>query len=148
VVWFFILNTAALFFLTFSYSKRSRVETMNYIRKKGDVSNIIIEGSGRAPFLPLFYLQKDIPYFSVTADDDIQLLKSKIDSSVVPRPNYVIMTGNKDLDNRLNRLRSIYPYLNHETDIEPGTLDKLAYWLNPSHNVNEVWKIYRIENKK
>ena len=145
IIWFFIFNTAALFFLTFSYSKRSRVEAMNYLRKKGDVSNIIIEGHGRPPFLPLFYLQKDIPYYTIASGDSVQLLKSKIDSSFIVKPNYLIMTGNKDFENRLKRMQSIYPTLKHEADIRPGLLDNLAYRLNPSHNVNEVWKIYKLK---
>jgi hypothetical protein len=145
IAWFFVLNTAGLLFLTFSYSKRSRVEAMNYLRKKGDVSNIIVESVGRPPFLPIYYLQKDLPYYMVSADEDLLLLKTKIDGSALPKPNYIIMTGNKDLDKRFKRLQAIYPLLKHEADIEPGLLDNLAYRLNPTHNVNEVWKIYRIE---
>jgi len=145
VIWFMFINLAGLAVLTFSYSKRSRVEAMNYLREKGDVTNIIIESPGRPPFLPLFYLQKDLKYFPLGASDDINQFRAHMNSSRLPQPNYLIMAGDRDLEKRLGRIRSIYPGLQHEADIGPGLLDNIAYRLNPAHNVNEVWKIYRLE---
>ncbi len=43
-IWFLVFNTIGLAVLTFTYSKRSRIEGMIYLRKKGDVSNILMEG--------------------------------------------------------------------------------------------------------
>jgi len=145
IAWFLILNTVALIFLSFSYSKRSRVEAMNYLRKKGNVTNIIIESPGKPDFLPLFYLQKDIPYYAIGPDIDTLKLKAIFEGPAKPTPNYLIISGDNYLETRLNRLRTIFPNIVHEADIQQGLLDNLAYRLNPAHNVNEVWKIYRLK---
>ena len=59
-IFFWILNTLALLFVSVSYSKRNRVESMLYLQHKGDVVNIVIEESMKDDFTlpPLFYLKK------------------------------------------------------------------------------------------
>jgi hypothetical protein len=143
--WFIVINTAALLVLTFTYSKRSRVEAMSYLRKKNDVSNIIIESNHELPMLPVYYLGKHLSYNTLSSDRSTEDLKAETDTSAKPKPNYVIMTGNKDFEMRLQRLRSLYPQIRHEADITPGWVDKIVYQLNPKHNPNETWHIYRLE---
>jgi len=139
--WFVIVNTIGLVVITFTYSKKSRVEAMSYLRKKGDITNFILEGAYEAPAAPLFYLGKHLSYYSTTAAN-IDSLPQAIMYRSQPPPNYIILTGNKDFENRLARLKKMFPLMKEEKVIKPGFVDNLAYWLNPKHNLNENWYIY------
>ncbi|MEI9808230.1 MAG: hypothetical protein WDO16_10325 [Bacteroidota bacterium] len=55
------------------------------------------------------------------------------------------MAGNKNLDERLARLKILFPNLKQETVVTTSFVDNLAHWLNPKHNQNEDWYIYRVE---
>ena len=143
--WFFVLNMAGLLLLTFTYTKRSRVESMIYLRKKGDVSNIIIEGEGTLQRPPTFYLGKHLDYYELpgTGEKAVSQLTNEIKNSGKPAPNYVIMQGNQHFDQRLFRLQTLFN-LTMDTVITTSFVDNLAYRLNPKHNRNENWYIYRI----
>jgi hypothetical protein len=145
IAWFFVLNTAGLLILTFTYSKRSRVEGMIWLRKKGDVSNIIMEGNVSLQRPPTFYLGKHLDNYVLPPEKDIHELENEIRTSGKPAPNYVIVAGNHDLDQRLSRLKTLFPNLTRETVIKTSFVDNLAYWLNPKHNQNENWYIYRVK---
>lgn len=143
ILWFLFFNIAGLFITVFSYSKRSRVEAMIYLRKKGDVTNLLIEGKNGSARPPLFYLGKHFTPFELKAADSPDILKAAIDTASQP-PNYVIMSGDENFNYRLQRLETIIPGLKHETDIKAGFVDNIFYWLNPRHNQNETWHIYRV----
>jgi len=143
--WFVILNGLGLLVVTGMYSKRSRVESMTYLHGKGDVTNIIMEHQVDPPMAPLFYLDRYFSYFVLTSGKSPEELTKEINASSAPKPNYLIMTGNKDFEARLSRIRSIYPNIRHEADIKPGFIDNITFQLNPKHNPNETWRIYRLE---
>ena len=145
LAWFLVLNTAGLLVLTFTYSKRSRIESMIYLRKKGDVSNIIMEGDISAQRPPLFYLGKHLNTYTLPPDGSIEQLQTDIKTSGSPAPNYVIMAGSHNFDKRLTHLKTLFPSLSAETVVTPGFVDNLAHWLNPKHNQNENWYIYKID---
>lgn len=139
--WFVIVNTILLFVLTFSYSKRSRVESMNYLRSKHDVTGIIMEGPVNPPMPPLFYLGKRVDYSNINSQDEIAHLLSEIENKM--KPNYIIFVGNKNLESRVLKIEKIFPQLKKEKEITPGFIDNIAHWLNPKHNQNESWYIYK-----
>ena len=145
LVWLLVLNTVALFVLTFTYSKRARVEAMRYLREKGDVTNLIMDGDGPAPPPPLFYLQKFVDYYELNSEKNAENLKKEMAAGTKPQPNYVIMAGDDNADERLKQLKTLFPTLRHKVDIEPGLVDNIAFKLNPKHNQNEVWRIYKIK---
>jgi hypothetical protein len=145
LIWFLVLNTLGLIVLTFSYSKRSRVEGMIYLRKKGDVKNIIMEGDISLQRPPFFYLGKHLENYVLPEGGTIEQLKIEMDTSRKPAPNYVIMAGNQNFDQRLTKLKTLFPNLKRETIIKTGFVDNLAHWLNPKNNQNENWYIYRVE---
>lgn len=142
--WFIVFNTIGLVFLCFSYTKKERVGSMLYLKRKGDVSNIIMESENGAPRPPVFYLGKQINFYTLTAGDSIPALTLYIPGGPDPEPNYLIMSGEENLEKRLSRLQRLYPLLKFEKEIHPGFLDNIAYRLNPKHNDNEVWRIYKI----
>ena len=145
IIWLLVLNTLALAVLTITYSKKARVEAMNYLRAKGDVQNIIMEGDGTAPPPPIFYLQKHIDYYEINTERSTDSLKAEIALGKKPKPNYLIMAGNENFNARLKRMQAAFPKLRKETELEPSLVDNIAFKLNPKHNQNEVWVIYKIE---
>ncbi len=144
-LWLIVLNTIALIVLSFTYSKKSRVESMLYLRKRGDVSNLIIESEAEAPRPPLYYLGKEVNFYTLTAADSLPKLTLYIPNGPYPEPNYIIMSGNHKLPERVERLKKLYPQMKFEKSFSPGLIDNIAYRLNPNHNDNETWYIYRVE---
>ena len=144
VVWFIILNTVLLFLLSVTYTKRSRVESMNYLREKGDVQNILIQNyESSQPEAP-FYLQKKYDYFMVDSPEQMAELPTELNSGKKTKPNYIILVGNTDLQKRIIEVKKVFPTMQHEVDIEPSFVDNLAYLMNPSHNHNETFYIFKI----
>jgi hypothetical protein len=142
--WFLLFNTIGLMMVTFTYSKRSRVEAMSYLRKKNDVENILLEYDRSASMLPLYYLGKHLNYFMLSPEKSTADLKTEIDASSFPKPNYVIMVDKSNLEKRLERLRELYPNIKAETTVKPGTVDAIVFGLNPKHNPNETLYIFRL----
>ena len=144
IVWFVILNTVLLFTLSVTYTKRSRVESMNYLREKGDVSNFLIQNyESSQPEAP-FYLQKHYDYFTVDTLEKMIALPTELNSNKRIKPNYIILVGNTDLEKRLRDAKKVFPTMQHEVDIEPSFVDNIAYLMNPSHNHNETFYIYKV----
>ena len=144
LVWFLVLNTAGLLVVTFTYSKRSRVEAMSYLRKKNDVKNIILEYDRSPSMLPLYYLGKHLNYFMLSPEKSTADLKNEIDASSFPVPNYVIMVDKSNFEKRLQRMRELYPNIKAEAIIKPGTVDAIVFSLNPKNNPNETLYIFRL----
>ena len=118
---------------------------MVYLRKKGDVNNIIIESENGSSRPPLFYLGRQFNFYELRMADSIPVLTNYLQSSANPGPNYVIMSGKRYFDQRLTRLKKLFPGLRQEVIIKSSFVDNLAYWLNPRHNKNEDWYIYKID---
>jgi hypothetical protein len=145
VIWFVILNTVLLFLLSVTYTKRSRVESMNYLREKGDLQNMLIQNyESSQPEAP-FYLQKHYDYFMVDSHEKMAELPKELISGKKTKPNYIILVGNTDLEKRLIEVKKVFPTMQHEVDIEPSFVDNLAYLMNPSHNHNETFYIFKIQ---
>jgi hypothetical protein len=150
-IWIFTwtINIAALLLITFSSSKRSRVEALYGLRGRSDVRGLVIEDSyqGTAPMPPLFYAGVwDVP------------VESYIDSTVVfsdrlaiypdgSRPNIVLFIGEEDLPARMVRMEQATGPLTILYRAEPGALDKLVHWLNPV-NRNETITVAQVENER
>jgi hypothetical protein len=117
---------------------------MLYLRGKADVRNIIIESENGAPRLPLFYLGMQLNYYTFTKNDSLPALTNYLTGGSQPPPNYIIMSGEERAEQRLARLKKLYPSLRFEKKISPGFVDNLAHKLNPKHNENETWNIYKI----
>ena len=145
VVWFVILNTILVFVLSVTYTKRSRVESMNYLREKGDVQNFLIQNYEFAQLEAPFYLQKHYDYFIIDTHEKMASLPSELNSGKKKMPNYIILVGNTDLEKRIIEVKKVFPTMQHEADIEPSFVDNIAYLMNPSHNHNETFYIFKIK---
>jgi hypothetical protein len=139
------INLAALTLLTFSYSKRSRVEALYGLRDTADVRGLLIEDThkGNTPMPPLFYSghwDKPVqPYTDPRLDLDSIL-------QVYPlavRPNIALFIGTEQLDRRMAAVEVGAGPLTELFRAEPGALDRLIHWLNPV-NRNEIIVVARI----
>ncbi len=142
---FWCLNTIFLLVVTFTYSKKARVESMRYLSKYSDLKELVIldaEGSPEQP--PKFYLGQ-WPHF---ASDDVggsnpdTLLSRYSRNKAEYQPRFILFTGDQGLDLLIKKASLQFPNLVYETTIEPGFTDWLVHWLNPI-NKNRTVIIYR-----
>jgi hypothetical protein len=143
--WFWIFNTLLLILATFTYSKKSRVETLSYLYHTPDVQSVIVETKdASAPLMPLFYLgDKMAPVYYMTSRMSVDSLKTIISSG--PPPNYFIFLTQKNLDERIKRLSPVTGNMVYVNTIAPSIADQLLYFLNPKHNVNQTGYIYKAQ---
>ena len=149
MVFVWCLNMIALPVLCTTYSKRSRVEAMYALRDKRPIQGIVIEDAEEPepPLVPLFYLGQwrleQVPWGTAHAHER---LGNWLDSVGVPperMPDIILFLGEKDLEQRMDRMRSDYGELTIIGRTEPGSMDRLVHWLNPV-NRNETITIARI----
>ncbi|MBK8497309.1 MAG: glycosyltransferase family 39 protein [Flavobacteriales bacterium] len=152
LVFVWTINSIALPVLCTTYSKRSRVEAMYALREQRPIKGIVIEDAeeDEPPLVPLFYLGQwkleNLPWGTAHANDR---LGNWLDSVGVPperMPDIVLFLGEKDLDQRMHRMRSDYGELTVIGRTEPGFMDRLVHWLNPV-NRNETITIARVDRR-
>ncbi|MEN9523878.1 MAG: hypothetical protein RL065_2255 [Bacteroidota bacterium] len=146
---FWVLNCFLLIVITPTYSKRSRVEAMLYLREKGDVKNLIIENSNREGGLMSahFYLSKWVTDYTITNSQQPEAAYQSI--SQMPdstQPNYIVFYEADNIEKRVAAAKNIFA-LTFETKIEPSFIDDFMYKINPSNKNAEVF-IYKISQKK
>jgi hypothetical protein len=145
-IFFLVINTLLLPFITTMYSKRARVESMSYLYpKRAAIASLIMEDTNRssAKMAPEFYLGKWIITYDLSQSsgyDSLEFYLSKYGPS--EHPQYALFLGDKNLENRVDNLKEYFPGLILETTIEPGFADRVLYWLNP-RNANDVIYVYR-----
>jgi hypothetical protein len=141
--WFWVFNTGLLVLATFTYSKKARVETLSYLSRQQDLRGIVVETTDASiPKMPLFYLNKNVPVYSMTRSTPVDSIMREIErGGGVDR---VVFLNSKNIDKRIDRMQSVLPRLTLEKMISPSLADKLLYFLNPKHNVNQTSYIYRI----
>jgi len=146
--WFWGINLILLIILTFTYSKKNRVESLYYLSKKNDLKAVIWESDQKNVISPpKFYLNKKVPIFTLPTsktlkDIDSEILKQK----PIVGPNYIIFIGEKDIEVRKENIKSHFnKNLKYEITIEPSLVDYIFYKLNPKRNVNQISFIYKLE---
>jgi len=151
---FWALNLTAMVVLCFTYSKRSRVEAMNYLYEAGDCNNFILEftHSETGAMMPQFYSNCWTTYYYFKKGDPVEgiLRNAEYESqqtatALMPRalPNYVLFYDDEELDERVKQMKGYYPALAFRTTIEAGWFDKILHSLNPKNSLEKV-HIYSI----
>ncbi|HEY0977309.1 MAG TPA: glycosyltransferase family 39 protein [Flavobacteriales bacterium] len=142
--WTWGLNLLLLVPLTFSYSKRERVEAMLLLRDAPEVTGIITEDvvERDTPMPPLYYWgawqAQNLSY-----TDSLQDLAPTLNAfPEAHRANAVLFLGEEDLDRRRARMERFLGPMTLVGRAEPGLLDRTMHWLNPV-NRNTVITIYR-----
>lgn len=138
------VNTLLLVVLTFSYSKRSRVEALYALRGEQDVYGVVVEDTveGEAPMPALYYWGKwdatVVPWPDAKEDLAAELVKYEPHR----RPNAVLFFGLEDLDARIQRVEAAMGPLREVARERPGLVDRAVHWLNPV-NRNETIVVMR-----
>ena len=141
--WFWVANTLLLAAYTTNYSKRSRIAPLSWLHDRPDVRGVVLETSeAKPPYVPLFYLGKPVPVFELPQGKSVDALRMELGAA---RPNYVVLTGERDLDARVARLRPLFPQLDRVASFSPGVVDWLLHRMNPRHNVNLTAYVYRAD---
>ena len=146
IVFFLVLNTILLLVLSFSPSKKNRVEAMLYLSKDRAISCFVVENSlhGGGLQMPRFYLHKQWPkQWDIVDNTSLEAFKNLASSPGECYPQYVLFLEEKDLDRRVANFKKYFPNITYETTIEPSFLDVVMYKLNPI-NTNQTTIIYKI----
>jgi len=142
---FWVLNIPLLLFASFTYSKKSRVESMYYFYGKDTHGvRILHECTGESPpsLLPKFYTG-NWRISGVAREDKSQRL------NVFPDMEYdfVIFCGEQELDNRIAKYKNYYPNMELAQVCEPSMVDAVLRWLNPrnSNEYIEIWETHVVD---
>lgn len=136
---FWIINLILLPIITLTYSKKSRVEAMEYLYDKKATYVISEDINHDEPKMyPRYYSGKWLKIAWVSKKYPFQKhLKNN-------KPEYILFSGAKNIDTRVKSMKNNFPQLAFEKKIEPGFIDKLMHWLNPV-NENVTVYIYRTQ---
>lgn len=142
-IFFWVLNLIVLIPTTVMYSKKARVESMDYLSRYENIQHFLIEdvNQGILRFPPQFYLKHWIRYDTFMKEDNLATYKKQVGEGA-KIPDFVLFYQPNNLEARVDSMRTIFPDLVYETTIEPGFMDKVLYWLNPI-NDNQIITIYR-----
>jgi hypothetical protein len=143
-----VINTLALGLLTFSYTKKSRVETMTFLYHQEDFRNYILDYSHKGDYVlpPQFYSGKWGVYYYLTSKYDHEFFLYTVYPQIEGTehvPNYVLFYEADRLEERKADFVSHFGEMEYVTTIMPGNFDRLLHWLNP-RNRNEQVEIYKI----
>jgi hypothetical protein len=140
-IFFWSVNTILLCVFIFSYSKKSRIEAVYYFHDKKAPEGILLEHTEtyRTYFLPFFYANHKWPHVvDMNKNQTIEGLRAEIDTIPVgSKPDYILFLDETNLQQRIDRLKVIYPSLHIVATCKPSLLDWILYKMNPV-NVNQV----------
>lgn len=146
-IFFWVVNFILMIPVTTMYSKKARVEAMEYLSNYHSLNYFIIENSARnvLPFPPQFYLTRFVNYDALMQMDDFDEFKTMKDwQKPENQPQFILFSTPNKLESRVDRMKTLFPDLMHEITIEPGRIDKLIHWLNPINDNQNIY-IYRNE---
>ena len=144
-IFFWIINLSVLPFISTMYSKKAYCETMSYLEQYDDSKMILVERTNhwRVNMLPRFYMNQWVGIYEVNKSNNVDKLQAHINNTQKQfYPRFFIFFEEKNLENRVEDMKKVFPNIEYETTIEPGLVDKVLYWMNPV-NANETMFIYR-----
>lgn len=145
IVLFWVINFILLIPVSTIYSKKARVESMEYLSAYKQMDYFVIEDVNRSVlrFPPMYYLDNWIDYDAIMEGTDIaKMARKKNWKNTENQPAFVLFFQPKEIEERAKKLKEHLPGLVYETTIEPGKIDRVLHWLNPI-NANENIIIYR-----
>ena len=144
---FWGLNSILLLAVTPAYSKKSRVETMEYFKGIDNYQGVYVEHTVgySSPLLPKYYAGKWFSQIRLKKGLKVsEIIKTNSSLPADIRRNHVVFFEAEDLDKRIasfeeNCSCSLKPL----AEFEPSYLDKFVHWLNPV-NDNEKAFVYEL----
>ena len=144
-IFFWIVNLVLLVPVTFTYSKKARVDSMTYLSKYKNINYFLVADAGNNPELfPLFYLGQWPHIYDQLMDNETtdSLIIRASRAPFGKQPRFILFSAEEDLRKEVIKARKSFPFIVYETTIEPGLIDKFVKWLNPI-NKNRTVYIYR-----
>jgi hypothetical protein len=150
-VWFWMINTALLLLFTFTYSKKTRVETLYHVSKQPDLNALVINGGKLGvPDMPEYYLgsKKGIPVYKYDSKDKDEETRVTAELAGLGErfPAYAIFFGNENMPERVQEFETRFSKrLTLLEEVSPSLLDDAVYYMNPRFNLNQTGYIYRVK---
>lgn len=143
-IFFWVLNLSLLPIISTMYSKKARVEAMEYIGRYPHITSILLEGTAtNAPKqMPMFYSRQWFYQLEMRQEftsDSLDFFFARVPHA---EPRFALFFANEEMPQRIRTLKKFMPELVYETTIEPSFVDKVLHWMNP-YNANETIVIFR-----
>jgi 4-amino-4-deoxy-L-arabinose transferase-like glycosyltransferase len=135
--YFWIVNTALLVIVTFSFSKKDRVEPLLFVYRRHDATGVLVAQYNQTFSVPEYYLGKPRPPLVVAERG-----QSVEDSTRGLPINYVIVYSDTPEADRVFLAGAMHRNLTLLTVIQPSLTDRLAHAINPRHNRAHAALIY------
>jgi hypothetical protein len=137
-----VVNLILLPFITTMYSKQARVESMVYLSHDDNIRSLAFEDSNHSgtKLGPRFYLKKWIYINEITTEHPVEKFVTEYGDNP---PEYILFFEEKNLDERVAKLKAYLPGLHYKATIGQNFIDALLHKMNPNNNVNQVVYIYK-----
>lgn len=135
--YFWIVNTALLVIVTFSFSKKDRVAPLLFVYHRHDATGVLVAQNNQTFSVPEYYLGKPRPALVVVERGQ------DVENSAKGLPiNYVIVYSDTPEVDRVFLAGALHRNLTLLTVIQPSLTDRLAHAINPRHNRAHTALIY------
>jgi len=135
--YFWIVNTALLVIVTFSFSKKDRVEPLLYVYRRHDAMGVLVAQYNQTFSVPEYYLGRPRPALVV-----VERGQNVEDSTRGLPINYVIVYSDTPEADRVFLAGALHRSLTLLTVIQPSLTDRLAHAINPRHNRAHTALVY------
>jgi Dolichyl-phosphate-mannose-protein mannosyltransferase len=135
--YFWIVDTALLLIVTFSFSKKDRVEPLLEVYRRHNATGVMVAQYNQTFGVPEYYLGRPRPPVVVVAPgQDVE------DAAKGLSINYVILYSDTPEADRVFLAGALHRNLTLVTVIPPSLTDRLAHAINPRHNRARAAVIY------
>lgn len=142
----FLINLIVLLPLTVSYSKRSYVEAMYYLRNKNFELFVVDDYNHESnPIVPRFYMGRWCKYWyssKINPYSKLKKYKEEFEKKNMPIPQYFIFFEKENLKTRLDSMQYVFGKLELDTIIKPSMLDYLMRLINKNNKNADIF-IYK-----
>ncbi|OFX72046.1 MAG: hypothetical protein A2X12_02260 [Bacteroidetes bacterium GWE2_29_8] len=144
-IFFIIINMLLLPIITTTYSKKSMVDAMYFFyNKKENIESIIVENTNKEnlKLMPIFYSGKRFNILEFSSKT-IPVNKEDFVLRYHNHPSYILFIEDKNLEQRVSKIKKLFPHIQLKKIIEPSLIDEVLHRLNPK-NDNQTIYIYQI----
>ena len=135
--YFWSVNTVLLAFVTFSFSKKDRVEPLLIVYRRHDATGVLVAQYNQTFGVPEYYLGQPRPRVVV-----VERGQNVADSTRELPINYVIVYSDTPEADRVLLAAALHRNLTLLTLVQPSLTDRLAHAINPRHNRAHTAAIY------
>ena len=118
---------------------------MSYLRRYKHIEYILLDDTFRpdVKMAPDFYYGERLNAFTICEAHPYDSLKAQLKVYEETKyPRFVLFFDDRDLQKRVDKVKTLLPNITYETKIKPGFTDWVLYKMNP-YNANQTIFIYR-----